>query len=193
MSYTKTNWQSGDVISAEKLNKMEDGITSAYTTATSAEVKADSLAETIIDFNNLETVEELGENDKVLVNSGGSVKEADASLIGGSGGGGLEPLIINMLDSGPNGVDDIPGLHFYLDKTTEEIYSAMKQGRLCIIIADLDTVVSYYENGIHGAKLCTEIEENDNGFMLHTTQSSSFMPDDFMEYGMSKLVYSYGD
>lgn len=29
MSYTKTTWQTGDVITAEKLNKMEDGIESA--------------------------------------------------------------------------------------------------------------------------------------------------------------------
>ena len=29
MSYTKTTWETGDVITAEKLNKMEDGIESA--------------------------------------------------------------------------------------------------------------------------------------------------------------------
>lgn len=29
MSYTKTNWTKGDVITAEKLNKMEDGIEQA--------------------------------------------------------------------------------------------------------------------------------------------------------------------
>ena len=118
MSYTKTNWQSGDVISAEKLNKMEDGITSAYTTATSAEAKADSLAETIIDFNNLETVEELGENDKVLVNSGGSVKEADASLIGGSGDGGI--FFVN----------DVNGT---LDKTWQEINDALEARKLVAV------------------------------------------------------------
>lgn len=29
MAYTKTTWNTGDVITAEKLNHMEDGITSA--------------------------------------------------------------------------------------------------------------------------------------------------------------------
>ena len=30
MSYTKTSWKNGDIITAEKLNKMEDGIEGAY-------------------------------------------------------------------------------------------------------------------------------------------------------------------
>ena len=29
MSYTPTNWQTGDVITAEKLNKLENGVSSA--------------------------------------------------------------------------------------------------------------------------------------------------------------------
>lgn len=59
MSYTKTNWQSGDVISAEKLNKIEDGITSAYTTATSAEAKADSLTEAFAEIGSVAGLEKI--------------------------------------------------------------------------------------------------------------------------------------
>ena len=30
MSYEKTNWQVGDTITAEKMNKIEDGVESAF-------------------------------------------------------------------------------------------------------------------------------------------------------------------
>lgn len=30
MSYTPTNWQTGDIVSSQKLNKLEDGVRDAY-------------------------------------------------------------------------------------------------------------------------------------------------------------------
>ena len=38
MSYEKTNWQKGDVITAEKLNKIENGIESATDSSASGGV-----------------------------------------------------------------------------------------------------------------------------------------------------------
>lgn len=38
-------------------------------------------------INEVPTIEALAEGDKVLVNSGGTAKQIDASLVGGSGGG----------------------------------------------------------------------------------------------------------
>ena len=41
MAYEKTNWSSGDVITAEKLNHMEDGITSVDTGVKFAIIECD--------------------------------------------------------------------------------------------------------------------------------------------------------
>lgn len=140
MAYIKTNWQSGDVISAEKLNKIEDGITSAYTTATSAEAKADSLAESIIDFNNLETVEELGENDKVLVSSGGSVKEADATLIGGGSGGSGNESDIFMVEYRYTEEYDSQGIGKYERQcSSQEVIDAINSGKYIFATTDSDS------------------------------------------------------
>lgn len=38
MAYTKTNWKDGDVISAEKMNKIEQGIEDAGTSGGSSDV-----------------------------------------------------------------------------------------------------------------------------------------------------------
>lgn len=128
---------------------MEDGITSAYASATSAEVKADSLADTIIDFNSLETVEELGENDKVLVSSGGDIKQigcddlvdkiADQMEAGGSSSGGSDVFDVVYVVSTQN-------YSVTCNKSIEEIVTASQSGksfRVTVQFDGLDGKVSY--------------------------------------------------
>lgn len=65
MAYTKNTWNTGDIVSSQKLNHMEDGVAAAY-----------------------------------------------------------EVMVINDTDG-------------TLDKTWQEIYDAMAQGKLCVVRADL--------------------------------------------------------
>lgn len=70
MSYEKTIWNTGDIITAEKMNHIENGI-----------------AEDISDksLENLEDIDELGDNDMILVNRNGEIKQINKESIGLNG------------------------------------------------------------------------------------------------------------
>lgn len=70
MSYEKTIWNTGDIITAEKMNHIENGI-----------------AEDISDksLENLEDIDELGDNDMILVNRNGEIKQINKKSIGLNG------------------------------------------------------------------------------------------------------------
>ena len=87
MSYTPTEWQCGDTITAEKMNKIEQGIANS--------------------------------------------------------GGGSEPLIVNI----NRGTGDY-AYYFVTDKTFNEIYTAMKQGRNCIAVCEIEPIPDYYSSSI---------------------------------------------
>ena len=67
MTYIKTNWQTGDIITAEKMNHIEEGI--------AEDIFSRSL-------ENIETVEELGEDDKILVNRNDRMKQISKEMLG---------------------------------------------------------------------------------------------------------------
>ena len=79
MSYEKTIWNTGDIITAEKMNHIENGI-----------------AEDISDksLSGVEIIESLNEGDKILINSGGVIKQIDSSLIDFNGGGSTPSMPI---------------------------------------------------------------------------------------------------
>lgn len=70
MAYTKTNWQTGDIVTSEKLNKIEQGIVDAgpmivhATEATENDTTTYTLDKT---FNELKTAFDAGTDVKILV------------------------------------------------------------------------------------------------------------------------------
>lgn len=77
----------------------------------------------LINMSKVPTAESVGENDKVLIESGGEIKKTAASNIGGGGGGGAV-LIDWDIETGALGA------------TWNEIYNYMADGRMVYIMID---------------------------------------------------------
>lgn len=109
MAYDKYTWQTGEVITQEKLNHMEQGIEDAY------ELPAVSDSD----------------NGKVL-----GVEDGAWSLVNG-GGGGMLVVNMTMVDSGEsNTANQLRGVVqpcYVLDKTWQEIYDAFMAGTTVIL------------------------------------------------------------
>lgn len=85
MAYEKQTWQSGDIITAEKLNHMEDGIDGAG-----------------FNESNLPIAESLGSGDKLrIVTSDGASKQIGADSVGA-----VEVVKLGTLHGGGSGVGD---------------------------------------------------------------------------------------
>ena len=115
MAYTKTNWQTGDVIDATKLNHAEDGIAQAQQTADTANAR-DTLGE-------LTDVEITNPTDGQAV----LYDATNSKWVNGSAGGE------DYLD-----VYDVQ--HFTLTKTVQELLQLIEDGKkLCIIVPSSKT------------------------------------------------------
>lgn len=136
MPYTKTNWQSGDIISSERLNHAEDGIAQAQQTADAANAR-DTLGELAdVDISNPT------EGQVVLYDA------TNSKWVNGSAGGGVE--YINVFDATNN----------KLNKTCEEMLELSTQAILyCDFINNWSfnshtvyqgkyNLTSIYKNGI---------------------------------------------
>lgn len=103
MAYVKTNWQTGDVITAAKLNNMETGIYNA------TEAAADAFVADIDDPQDGDTL----------------VYDATAGVWkNGEAGGGGGSLVVN----GTTDETDPSNVTITLDKTAGEIYDAFTSG-----------------------------------------------------------------
>lgn len=103
MAYVKTNWQTGDVITAAKLNNMETGIYDA------TEAAADAFVADIDDPQD------------------GDVIKYDSTAekwVNGAAGGGSASLVTN----GTLDATDPQAITVTLDKTASEIYTAFSGG-----------------------------------------------------------------
>lgn len=137
MAYTKTNWQTGDVIDATKLNHAEDGIAQAQQTADAANAR-DSLA----DLTDVEITGTPTDGQVILYDA------TNSKWVNGSAGGGVE--YINVFDATNN----------KLNKTCEEMLELSTQAILyCDFINNWSfnshtvyqgkyNLTSIYKNGI---------------------------------------------
>lgn len=85
-------------------------------------------------INEVPTIEALAEGDKVLVNSGGTAKQIDASLVGGSGGGTV--IYIKDFTEGTDMMTGSPCKDAELTQvmTTEELLAAFAAGPVVLSV-----------------------------------------------------------
>ena len=122
MAYERTNWQNGDVISSEKLNKMEAGIEYACSLEHEVEdptdgqlLKYDAEKEKFVNSDVPAAIETNIQNPT----DGQTLKydAASGKWVNGEGGGSTAPLIVN-------GTLDTSTYTTTLDKTWKEIHDA---------------------------------------------------------------------
>ena len=85
-------------------------------------------------INEVPTIEALAEGDKVLVNSGGTAKQINASLVGGSGGGTV--IYIKDFTEGTDTTTGSPCKDAELTQvmTTEELLAAFAAGPVVLSV-----------------------------------------------------------
>ena len=105
MSYTPTNWQSGDIITSAKLNKMEQGIANGSGGSSTLSGLTD------VDISN-------PTDGQTLMYNATSGKWENGS--GGSSGGGVLALHVDTQTGA-------------LDKTWQEIYDQINAGTICVV------------------------------------------------------------
>jgi hypothetical protein len=122
MAYERTNWQNGDVISSEKLNKMEAGIEYACSLEHEVEdptegqvLKYDAEKEKFVNADVPAAIETNIQNPT----DGQTLKydAASGKWVNGEGGSGSSTLVVNMTYDGSTS-------NKIMDKTWQEIYDA---------------------------------------------------------------------
>lgn len=83
MAYTITNWNTGDVITAEKLNNLEYGVSSNDSNINATNIQVASLSEKTTEIE--QSIETLNQKDTELENSITTLSETVESLQSGSG------------------------------------------------------------------------------------------------------------
>lgn len=126
MAYTKTNWQTGDVIDATKLNHAEDGIAQAQQTADTANAR-DSLA----DLTDVEITGTPTDGQVVMYDA------TNSKWVNGSAGGGVK--YINVFDATNN----------KLNKTCEEMLELYTQA---ILYCDFNKTWSLSGHSVYPGK-----------------------------------------
>lgn len=103
----------------------------------------------------LQTINSLSDGDKLrVVTSEGNSRNIDAGTVGNS-------LIINVSNE---------NYRFILNKTFNEIDSALKSGKLCVVIFDFDEILDYFSNGYHVTGIVTgtyiDVEPNSACYVI---------------------------
>ena len=113
----------------------------------------------LINMSKVPTAESVGENDKVLIESGGEIKKTAASNIGGGGDGGILAITITWEE----GLDESIGT---FDKTWTEIDTAMRAKTPCYAYTFWPTYVDMY--------LVTSVEsETDIGYTVRISDGTT--------------------
>lgn len=144
MAYVKNTWQTGDTITADLMNHMEDGISANAEAAASQSGAIEQVQTTLATKENAanKVTEITDESTDEQYPSAKAVHDA----IEEAGGGGTNFLAIELTYNESTG-------NYDLNKTWQEIYDAFSTGKPCIITDNSNNgakiqVLVVYQGGI---------------------------------------------